>query len=70
MSQSRHDAGNGRLEAGMGAPSPKYTAEFKQKVVEPYKKSGATLDEFADMLDAYLKWYRGVRPKIGLWANN
>lgn len=54
----------------MGAPSPKYTAEFKQKVVEPYKKSGATLDEFADMLDAYLKWYRGVRPKIGLWANN
>ena len=26
----------------MGTPSPKYTAEFKQKAVELYKKSGTT----------------------------
>lgn len=25
----------------MGTPSPKYTAEFKQKAVELYRKSGA-----------------------------
>lgn len=31
----------------MGTPSPKYTAEFKQKAVEPYRKSGATYAEVA-----------------------
>ena len=31
----------------MGNPSPRYTAEFKQKVVEPYGKSGATYAEVA-----------------------
>ena len=28
--------------------------------------SGITLDEFADMLDAYLKWYRDARLKSDL----
>lgn len=28
--------------------------------------SGVTLDEFADMLDAYLRWYRDVRLKSDL----
>ena len=28
--------------------------------------SGVTLDEFADMLDAYLGWYRDVRLKSDL----
>ena len=31
----------------MGTPSPKYTAEFKQKVVELHRKSGATHAEVA-----------------------
>lgn len=31
----------------MGTPSPKYTAEFKQKAVELYKKSGTTYAEVA-----------------------
>ena len=31
----------------MGTPSPKYTAEFKQKAVEPYRKSGTTYAEVA-----------------------
>ncbi len=31
----------------MGAPSPRYTAEFKQKAVELYKKSGTTYAEVA-----------------------
>lgn len=31
----------------MGAPSPKHTAEFKQKAVELYKKSGTTYAEVA-----------------------
>ena len=31
----------------MGAPSPKYTAEFKQKAVELYRKSGTTYAEVA-----------------------
>lgn len=31
----------------MGAPSPRYTAEFKQKAVELYRKSGATYAEVA-----------------------
>lgn len=26
-------------------------------------RNGITLDEFADMLDAYLRWYRNVRLK-------
>ena len=29
----------------MGTPSPRYTAEFKQKAVELYRKSGATYAE-------------------------
>ena len=29
----------------MGNPSPRYTAEFKQKAVEPYGKSGTTYAE-------------------------
>ena len=28
--------------------------------------SGVSLDEFADMLDAYLRWYRDVRLKSDL----
>lgn len=35
------------MEAGMGTPSPKYTAEFKQRAVELYRKSGATYAEVA-----------------------
>ena len=35
------------MEAGMGTPSPKYTAEFKQKAVELYGKSGTTYAEVA-----------------------
>ena len=31
----------------MGTPSPRYTAEFKQKAVELYRKSGATYAEVA-----------------------
>ena len=31
----------------MGALSPKYTAEFKQKAVELYRKSGTTYAEVA-----------------------
>ena len=31
----------------MGTPSPKYTAEFKQKAVELYRKSGTTYAEVA-----------------------
>ena len=31
----------------MGAPSPRYTAEFKQKAVELYKKSGTAYAEVA-----------------------
>lgn len=31
----------------MGNPSPRYTAEFKQKAVEPYGKSGTTYVEVA-----------------------
>lgn len=31
----------------MGAPSPRYTAEFKQEAVELYKKSGTTYAEVA-----------------------
>ena len=31
----------------MGTPSPRYTAEFKEKAVELYKKSGATYTEVA-----------------------
>lgn len=31
----------------MGTPSPRYTAEFKQKAVEPYRKSGTTYAEVA-----------------------
>ena len=31
----------------MGTPSPKYTAEFKQKAVELYKRSGTTYAEVA-----------------------
>ncbi len=31
----------------MGNPSPGYTAEFKQKVVEPCRKSGTTYAEVA-----------------------
>lgn len=31
----------------MGAPSPRYTAEFEQKAVELYKKSGTTYAEVA-----------------------
>lgn len=31
----------------MGNPSPRYTAEFKQKAVEPYGKSGTTYAEVA-----------------------
>ena len=31
----------------MGTPSPRYTAEFMQKAVELYKKSGATYAEVA-----------------------
>lgn len=42
-----HDVRSGGLEAGMGTPSPKYTAEFKQKAVELYKKSGTTYAEVA-----------------------
>ena len=29
----------------MGNPSPRYTAEFKQKAVELYRKSGTTYAE-------------------------
>ena len=29
----------------MGTPSPRYTAEFKQKAVELYKRSGTTYAE-------------------------
>ena len=29
-------------------------------------RNGVTLDEFADMLDAYLRWYREVRLKSDL----
>ena len=42
-----HDVRSGGSEAGMGTPSPKYTAEFKQKAVELYKKSGTTYAEVA-----------------------
>ena len=31
----------------MGNPSPRYTAEFKQKAVEPCRKSGTTYAEVA-----------------------
>lgn len=31
----------------MGTPSPRYTAEFKQKAVEPYGKSGTMYAEVA-----------------------
>ena len=31
----------------MGTPSPRYTAEFKQKAVEPYGKSGTAYAEVA-----------------------
>lgn len=31
----------------MGNPSPRYTAEFKQKAVELYRKSGTTYAEVA-----------------------
>ena len=31
----------------MGGPSPRYTAEFKQKAVELYRKSGTTYAEVA-----------------------
>lgn len=31
----------------MGNPSPRYTVEFKQKAVEPCRKSGATYAEVA-----------------------
>lgn len=31
----------------MGAPSPRHTAEFKQKAAELYKKSGTTYAEVA-----------------------
>ena len=35
----------------MGNPSPRYTAEFKQKAVEQYGKSGTTYAEAARGLD-------------------
>lgn len=35
----------------MGNPSPRYTAEFKQKAVELYGKSGTTYAEAARGLD-------------------
>ena len=35
----------------MGAPSPRYTVEFKQKAVELYRKSGTTYAEVARGLD-------------------
>lgn len=31
----------------MGHPSPKYTAEFKQRAVEPYRERGCTYAELA-----------------------
>lgn len=34
----------------MGNPSPRYTAEFKQKAVEPRRKSGTTYAEVARWL--------------------
>ena len=37
----------GGLETGMGTPSPRYAAEFKQKAVELYGKSGTTYAEVA-----------------------
>ena len=46
----------------MGNPSPRYTAEFKQKAVELYRKSGTTYAEVARGLgcdaDSLSDWVR------------
>lgn len=46
----------------MGTPSPRYTAEFKQKAVELYRKSGTTYAEVARGLgcdaDSLSDWVR------------
>ena len=44
----------------MRDPSPRYTAEFKQKAVELYKKSGTTYAEVAGY-GARLRHCRGGR---------
>ena len=43
----RHDAVNGERGHGMGHPSPKYSAEFKQQAVRPYGGRGGTYAETA-----------------------
>ena len=43
----RHDAVNGERGHGMGHPSPKYPAEFKQQAVRLYRERGGTYAETA-----------------------
>ena len=43
----RHDAANGERGHGTGHPSPKYSAEFKQRAVGPYRERGGTCAEIA-----------------------
>ena len=43
----RHDAVNGERGHGMGHPSPKYSAEFKQQAVRLYRERGGTYAEIA-----------------------
>ena len=42
-----HDAVNGEGGHGMGHPSPKYSAEFKQQAARPYRERGGTCAETA-----------------------
>lgn len=42
-----HDAVNGERGHGMGHPSPKYSAEFKQQAVRLYRERGGTYAEAA-----------------------
>lgn len=42
-----HDAVNGERGHGMGHPSPKYSAEFKQQAVRLYNERGTTYAEVA-----------------------
>ncbi len=43
----RHDWRNGERGHGMGHPSPKYSAEFKQQAVRLYRERGGTYAEIA-----------------------
>ena len=43
----RHDAVNGERGHGMGHPSPRHSAEFKQQAVRLYRERGGTCAETA-----------------------